>query len=117
MNELKHLQTELTEQERLLEQLRGTRHVVINTRYGGFGLSQEAVDRYKELAGIQDPDWSIYDVARDDAYLVNIVRDMGEDVNGFAANLKVVEIPADVDWIVQEYDGHEWVAERHRTWS
>jgi hypothetical protein len=28
----------------------------------------------------------------------------------------VVQLPADVDWIVEEYDGQEWIAERHRTW-
>jgi hypothetical protein len=33
--------------------------------------------------------------------------------------LRIVEIPDDVDWIVQENDetGYEWIAERHRTWS
>jgi hypothetical protein len=29
----------------------------------------------------------------------------------------VVRIPADVDWVLQEYDGLEWIAERHRTWE
>jgi hypothetical protein len=117
MNEPKHLPADLTEQERLIEQLRGVRHVVINARYGGYELSDEAISRYKEQAGIQDPDWSIYDVPRDDNYLVNIVRELGEEADGRLARLKIVEIPADVDWIIQEYDGIEWVAERHRTWS
>jgi hypothetical protein len=29
----------------------------------------------------------------------------------------VIEIPDDVEWEVEEYDGLEWVAEKHRTWS
>ena len=37
--------------------------------------------------------------------------------NGNHANLKIVEIPGDVKWHVEEYDGNEWVAEDHRTWS
>jgi hypothetical protein len=37
--------------------------------------------------------------------------------NGTYANLKVVTIPGDVDWEIGEYDGMEWVAEKHRTWS
>jgi hypothetical protein len=41
---------------------------------------------------------------------------MGESTNSNFATLKIVEIPDDVDWIIQEYDGTEWVAERHRTW-
>ena len=57
------------------------------------------------------------DVARDDPYLVKVVRELGMGANGDHANLKIVEIPGDVDWIVSEYDGAEWVAEKHRTWS
>jgi hypothetical protein len=30
--------------------------------------------------------------------------------------LKVVEIPDGVKWQIEEYDGSEWVAEKHRTW-
>ena len=33
------------------------------------------------------------------------------------AQLKIVEIPDDVKWIVEEYDGIELIAEVHRTWS
>lgn len=34
----------------------------------------------------------------------------------FAHGLKVVSIPADVEWQIEEYDGAEWIAEKHRTW-
>jgi hypothetical protein len=27
-----------------------------------------------------------------------------------------VDIPDDVKWEIEEYDGNEWVAEVHRTW-
>ena len=37
--------------------------------------------------------------------------------NGGSANIKVVEVPEDVDWEIAEYDGVEWVAEKHRTWT
>jgi len=36
---------------------------------------------------------------------------------GEYSELKVVEIPDDVKWQLEEYDGLEWVAEKHRTWS
>ena len=29
---------------------------------------------------------------------------------------KIVEVPDEVSWTIQEYDGKEWVAEVHRTW-
>jgi hypothetical protein len=49
--------------------------------------------------------------------LVEVVEVLGEAANGFAANLKIVEIPEDVEWCVEENDGREWVSEKHRTWS
>jgi hypothetical protein len=42
---------------------------------------------------------------------------MGTNANGMYSKLKIVEIPGDVDWEIGEYDGNEWVAEKHRTWS
>jgi len=46
-----------------------------------------------------------------------IVKELGMAANGAHSNLKIVEIPGDIEWLVQEYDGAEWVAEAHRTWS
>jgi len=44
-------------------------------------------------------------------------EEQGNAIDGWAAQLKVVDVPDDVDWYIDEYDGKEWVAERHRTWS
>jgi hypothetical protein len=104
------------DQKQFMEELRGIRRVVINDCYGGFGLSEEAFERYKQLAGITDPIFLYYDINRDDPYLIKLVREMGDRVNGPCANLKIVEIPADVAWLIQDYDGIEWIAEEHRTW-
>jgi len=57
------------------------------------------------------------DLDRDDPVLVQVVKEMGADAGGRFAALKIVEIPADVEWQIEEYDGQEWVAEKHRTWS
>lgn len=54
---------------------------------------------------------------RSDAALVRVVAEMGVDANGQNAQLKIVEVPDDVQWTVEEYDGFEHVAEKHRTWS
>jgi hypothetical protein len=45
------------------------------------------------------------------------VQELGEAANGQYAKLKVVTIPDDVEWTIEEYDGMEWIAEAHRTWS
>jgi hypothetical protein len=49
--------------------------------------------------------------------LISIVELMSSDANGEYAELKIVSVPDDVNWYVEEYDGREWVAERHRTWE
>lgn len=101
--------------------------IVINRCYGGFGLSKEALELYAEKKGISlgkwNETWKFYedisngDIERNDPVLVEIVESMGSKANGGAAELKVVEIPDGVEWSVHEYDGNEWVAEAHRTWS
>jgi len=103
--------------QQLIEELKGIRRIVINDCYGGFGLSDKAMEKYKSMAGIDDDLFYHYDIERDDPYLIKIVREMGAAANGDFSNLKIVEVPADVDWIIQEYDGIEWVAEKHRTWK
>ena len=108
----------MTEAQKFLEDLKtGVRYVVINDCYGGFGLSVRAAEEYKRLAGITDPDWYDRDIPRDDPYLIKIIKTLGMAANGAHANLKIVEIPGDVEWEIGEYDGAEWVAEKHRTWS
>ena len=110
--------------------------IVINKCYGGFGLSDKAMYRYAELAGFQllqgeeqfgctvlykdEPNNEHFwegDFERNDVILVQVVEELGEEANGFCANLKIVDIPDDVNWTIEEYDGIEWVSEVHRTWS
>lgn len=91
--------------------------VVINRCHGGFGLSEKAETLYKERKGIVDPNWYYWDIPRDDPVLVNIIEELGADAGGRYSELAIVDIPNDVEWQVDEYDGLEWVAEKHRTWS
>lgn len=53
---------------------------------------------------------------RNDPDLVRVVEEMGDSANGSCAELEVVEIPDDIQWEIEEYDGNEHVAEKHRTW-
>jgi hypothetical protein len=123
--------------------------VVINTRHGGFELSQKAIQKLidehgYEVTGVKDgeyenPDADIVsdegvfedkDVAeaflmhtfvdskRADPSLVQVVEELGEEeASGRLSNLKVVEIPDDVDWKIVNREGVEHVAEKHRTWE
>ena len=73
------------------------------------GTSKELNDHYFE-GGNRDAD-------RDDPDLVKVVEELGEKANGSCASLKIVEIPEDVKFVIEEYDGIEWVSEEHRTWQ
>lgn len=54
---------------------------------------------------------------RSDPILVQLVEEMGADANGSCADLKIIEVPDGVEWEIEEYDGNEHVAEKHRTWG
>lgn len=117
--------------------------VVINKCYGGFGLSDKA---YEKLIEWGIPTTSIKDTRKfeeiiyvsenaDDSLLgtlywsdyfrnnrshpllIKVVEELGEDANGHFSELRIVEIPDDVEYIIEEYDGMEWIAEVHRTWG
>jgi hypothetical protein len=89
--------------------------IVINACHGGFGLSDQASVRYRELAGIPLSDYR-WEIQRDDPHLVQTIQELGKAANGKYAELKVVEVPSGVEWYISEYDGWEHVAEAHRTW-
>ena len=57
------------------------------------------------------------DIERNDPALVQAVEELGDKANGTHAELAVVEIPDDVDFVIEEYDGMEHIAEAHRTWG
>ena len=148
--------------------------IVINTKFGGFGLSHKGVMKYAELAGLTLYFWiddlcakvygdkatlenpsvlihytlvpkeeyeqilaeeekklispgryeksnklyfSVGNIPRDDRNLLQVVRKLGEGANARFAKLKIVEIPNDADWEIEEYDGKEWIVEKHSRWN
>lgn len=56
------------------------------------------------------------DIPRDNSCLIKVIEELGEEANGLCAKLKIVEIPDDVKWEIEEYDGVEWISEAHRKW-
>lgn len=88
--------------------------VVINKCYGGYGLSEKA---YNYLGIEWDNYGYCFNDDRSNPQLVKCVEELGEAANGELSELKVVEIPDDVEWTIGEYDGIEWVAEVHRIWE
>ena len=96
--------------------------VVINNCYGGFGLSEAALQWLKDnaknestralVARVQDKEYGEYEVsqtlARHDKDLVACVEALGDKANGMCADLVVRTIDAD-RYRISEYDGLETI--------
>ena len=137
--------------------------VMINTCYGGFSVSEEAIYAYAKRKGLSVyPEdigfglkhyWTIPEDKRDsylegaawyaaniedrrksnkffeentidirpddrtDADWITVVEELGEKANGECAKIRVVEIPDDVLWSIDEYDGIETIREVSRSWG
>ena len=107
--------------------------IVINTSFGRFALSRKAMQRLKSRGFDMDAmdsynldhkethpegfgDVFGLSVPRNHPELIKVVEQLREMANGFGAYLKVVEIPDNVEWDIDQDRGREWVAEKHRTW-
>lgn len=91
--------------------------IVINKCYGGFHLSKRAQEKFFKLKENKLAADGSIDIVRDDPLLVQVVEELGDKANTNLSQLKVIEIPEDVKWHIEDYDGIEWVAEDHRTWE
>lgn len=106
--------------------------IVINRCWGGFGLSSEAHKLIAERKGWKHAcdDWDndywyntsnqpiySYDLDRNDSDLIAVIEQLGDKAGSDYSELKIVNIPDDVDWYISDYDGIEKVHEQHRLWS
>ena len=80
----------------------------INRCHGGFGLSEEA----QQELGIEESDQ--WEVDRKDPRLVSVVERLSDKADGRYAKLLVVEIPDDMPFYIDDWDGFETVHEKHR---
>ncbi len=48
--------------------------------------------------------------------VIKVVEELGDEANGRHAKLKIIDVPDDVKWIIDVYDGIETIHEEHRTW-
>lgn len=54
---------------------------------------------------------------RTDPDLIKVIEELGsEKASGACAKIKIVEIPDDVAWEIDDYDGIESIHEVHRSW-
>ena len=107
--------------------------IVFNGAYGGFSLSEVAMDRYCELKGWQvwkekskynlidfiyyldSPEkeyretFNDRDLGRDDPVLIQVIEELGKAADGAFAHLVIEDLPAGTKYRIQEYDGSEWI--------
>lgn len=110
--------------------------IVINKCFGGFGLSEEATLLYGKKKGLniivvkdeyikglnhyyldEKKDGNYFsdrDIQRNDSALIEVVNELGEKADGSFSKLKIVEIPDDMKWEIEEYDGKEHISEIRR---
>ena len=100
--------------------------IVINITFGAFEVSKAL---YKELGlewdgygflnnemfGIKSEDYYAYRTAPE---LIEAIEKIGvKESTGELSKLKVIKIPDDVEWYIQNYDGNETIHKKHRIWS
>ena len=91
--------------------------IVINSTCGGFSISTKALERLNELGADLEGEWEAYTLYRSDPLLLQVVRELKTKASGLCARLVIVEIPDGVEWTIEECNGYEWVAEKHRKWE
>ena len=105
--------------------------VVLNSCFGGFGLSKDAIQMLNDKHGLDiDSDYGYVgnddfgivddnmDAYRMDKRLVSVVKKLGvKKASGQYSALRIVDVPDDVvnvhGWHISDYDGCESVHQSH----
>ena len=81
-----------------------------------YTFTKDMGDSFEDFPNNDESYFYSHDIPRDDKDLIAVVEEMGSAASGRFAKLEIVEIPDGVEWEIEEYDGLEWIAEKHRTW-
>lgn len=69
---------------------------------------------FKEIA--DDDYFWINSTYRTDSTLIEVVEELGQKASGPCGELRIVEIPDDLDYVIDEYDGIETLHQRVKEW-
>ena len=53
---------------------------------------------------------------RDDKTLIEVIEELGEKANSMYSDLKIAEIPDDLDYVIDNYDGIETLHQKVKEW-
>lgn len=91
--------------------------IIINRSYGGYCIHEEAINLYKKLKNLPIEEAIYYhNIERTDPVLIQVVETLGDKASCGSSELKIVTVPDDVKWEIEDYGGMERVVEEHRVW-
>lgn len=112
--------------------------IVYNSCYGGYGLSDAAIQRYAELKRLpiykkrisgdydytswyytdRDESFSRDSIPRNDPLLAQVVEELGAEAGDDYAELSIREVPDGSRYRIDDYDGRELVIlESEEVWE
>jgi hypothetical protein len=96
--------------------------VVINVQeFGNFSISKKAIEYIKKKIKNKEDKNSLgcysFDNDRANPLLIDAVKKLKKEANGIYSDLKIVEIPDDVEWQIFAVNGEEIIREKHRFWK
>lgn len=71
----------------------------------------------RRLCGRYWDSWTRDKEGRTHPLVIRAIEELGAAAGGRYSTLKIVEVPDDIEWEIDEYDGLESVEESHRSWS
>ena len=81
-------------------------------------VSYSTIDLGKTIGNIPDENfWYYRNLERTDKDLVSVIEELGNEASGQYGFVKVIDIPDDIDWEIDDYDGIETIHEKHRSWG
>lgn len=86
--------------------------IMINKRYGGFGLSIEACLKYLDAVGyVMDPHYLCHEIDRTDKIMIRIVKDLGTKAHTHFSEIgiRVIDPKFEKFYEIEEYDGMEFL--------
>jgi len=83
--------------------------VAINANYSGFCLSRLANEKLVEW-GFPIPKGKKWPLSRrQEPLLIKVIEELGEKANGPYSRLKIVEVPDNIGYTIEQDGGKEWV--------
>ena len=76
---------------------------------------------FGEAGEISEEDYEKYHLYlntenREDPVLIEVVEELGKEASGTCGNLVIVEIPKELDYVIDDYDGIETLHEKVQEW-